>query len=72
MNIINSTPRRAQKCISLTERAMELEQKPDSYLYPDEHATLYLDHTIAHIKIDNSHVSSLLKDIIMMSANNNT
>ena len=50
---------------------MELEQKPDSCLYPDEHATLYLDHTIAHIKIDNSHVSSLLKDIIMISANNN-
>ena len=28
MNIINSVPRRAPKCISAMERAMELEQKP--------------------------------------------
>ena len=28
MNIINSIPRRAPKCISTTERAMELELKP--------------------------------------------
>ena len=60
MNIINSIPRRAPKCISVKERAMELEQKPKCSSYPDEssyygpeHATLYLDYTIAHIKIDN-------------------
>ena len=40
---------------------MELEQKPERSSQPDEssyhgpeHATLYLDYTIAHIKIDNN------------------
>ena len=55
MNIINFTQRRAPKYISATERAIELEQKPkcssradESSYHGPEHATLYLDYTIAH------------------------
>ena len=55
MNIINYTSARRLSIISITERAMELEQKPERSLYSDkssyhgsEHVTLYLDYHSAH------------------------
>ena len=45
MNIINSTPRRAPKSISATERAMKLEQKPKCSSRADESSYHGPEHT---------------------------
>ena len=51
MNIINSIPRHAPKCILATERAIELEQKPKCSSLADTVVLNMLDYGIVYIPV---------------------